>query len=191
MTKKSVVLYLSITGLLLTGAIGWYVVAFRSQPTGDLPKFSGQRAYEDVKTQVAFGPRWPDSAGHAQLQDWIRSELESAGWQVDIQESEAMGHPIENIVAKRSEESPQIIFGAHYDTRIYADNDPDLSKREEFVPGANDGASGVAVLLELARTLPENTPPIWLVFFDAEDTGNIESWYWILCSREFVKNKNF
>ena len=54
--------------------------------------------------------------------------------------------------------------------------------------GTNDGASGVAVLLELARTLPEDTSPIWLVFFDAEDNGNIEGWDWILGSREFVKN---
>lgn len=188
MTKKFALLYLAIIGLLLTGAIGWYVFAFRSEPKADTSVFNGQRAYEDVKTQVALGPRWPGSEGHAQLQEWIRSELEAAGWQVEIQQSEAMGHPIENIVAKKSEASPQIIFGAHYDTRIYADHDPDSSKHEEYVPGANDGASGVAVLLELARTLPEDTPPIWLVFFDAEDNGNIEGWDWILGSREFVKN---
>lgn len=188
MTKKYAILYLAVIGLLLAGAIGWYVLAFRSEPNADTSVFNGQRAYEDVKTQVDLGPRWPGSEGHAQLQDWMQSELEAAGWQVEIQESEAMGHPIENIVAKRSDESPQIIFGAHYDTRIYADRDSDSSKHEEYVPGANDGASGVAVLLELARTLPDDTPPIWLVFFDAEDNGDIESWDWILGSREFVKN---
>ena len=189
MTKKSVVLYLAIIGFLLTSVIGWYVFAFRSQPTSDSSIFDGQRAYEDVKTQVAFGPRVPGSEGHAKIIEWMRSELESTGWQVEIQESKALGHPIKNIVAKRNDESPQIIFGAHYDTRIYADNDPDLSKRRrEYVPGANDGASGVAVLLELARSLPEDSPSIWLVFFDAEDNGNIESWDWILGSREFVKN---
>jgi Zn-dependent M28 family amino/carboxypeptidase len=56
------------------------------------------------------------------------------------------------------------------------------------VPGANDGASGVAVLLELARKLPDDTVPVWLVFFDAEDNGNIDGWDWLLGSREFVKN---
>jgi Zn-dependent M28 family amino/carboxypeptidase len=190
MAKKSVALYLSIIGFLLIGVIGWYVFAFRSQPTTDVSVFDGQRAYEDVNTQVEFGPRVPESEGHVKIIEWMREELESAGWQVEIQESEALGHPIKNIVAKRSEESPQIIFGAHYDTRIYADNDPDPSKHQVYVPGANDGASGVAVLLELARSLPEDIPPIWLVFFDAEDNGNIESWDWILGSREFVKNNS-
>lgn len=188
MSKKSVVLYLSIIGFIFAGLIGWYVFAFQSQPTTDFSSFDGQRAYEDVKTQVVFGPRVPGTQGHAQIQEWIRNELETAGWQVEIQESEALGHPIKNVIAKRGSESPQIILGAHYDTRIYADNDPDSSNHDDYVPGANDGASGVAVLLELARTLPENVPPLWLVFFDAEDNGNIESWDWILGSREFVEN---
>ncbi|HKY54416.1 MAG TPA: M28 family peptidase [Anaerolineales bacterium] len=199
MTRTSVVLYLSIIGILLISAIGWYVFAFRSQPTPtdqtpvkpDSTIFDGQRAYADVQTQVAFGLRVPGSEGHAKIVDWIRMELEAAGWQVEVQESQALGHPIKNIVAKRNNESPQIIFGAHYDTRIYADSDPDPLKHKEPVPGANDGASGVAVLLELARSLPEDTPPIWLVFFDAEDNGNIAGWDWILGSREFVKNNSF
>ena len=192
MTKKSIILYLSIIGILLISAIGWYVFAFRSQPTmGSNVTFNGQRAYTDVKIQVAFGPRVPGTEGHAKILEWMRSELEAAGWQVEVQESEALGHPIKNMVAKRNSESPQIIFGAHYDTRIYADSDPDPSKRKEYVPGANDGASGVAILLELARSLPDDTAPIWLVFFDAEDNGNIETWDWILGSREFVMNHDF
>ena len=190
MNKKSVVLYLSIIGFLLASAIGWYAFAFRSQHTTDSATFDGQRAYSDVQTQVAFGPRTPGSEGHSKIQEWIRNELESTGWQVETQESEALGHPIKNIVAKRNTESPQIIFGAHYDTRIYADHDPDPTKYTEYVPGANDGASGVAVLLELARSLPNDTDPIWLVFFDAEDNGNIESWDWILGSRAFVENNS-
>jgi len=191
MTKKSVVLYLSIIGVLLAGAIGWYAFAFRSQPKTNSTIFDGQRAYSDVQAQVALGPRTPGSDGHAKVQEWIRKELESAGWQVEIQESEALGHHIKNVVAKRNNESPKIIFGAHYDTRIYADHDPDPARQTEYVPGANDGASGVAVLLELARSLPDDTTPIWLVFFDAEDNGNIEGWDWILGSREFVGNNSF
>jgi Zn-dependent M28 family amino/carboxypeptidase len=191
MTKKSVVLYLSIIGFLLAGAIGWYAFAFRSQPKSNSATFDGQRAYSDVQAQVALGPRTPGSEGHANVQEWIRRELESAGWQVEIQESEALGHPIKNIVAKRNNKSPKIIFGAHYDTRLHADHDADPAKQTEHVPGANDGASGVAVLLELARSLPDETALTWLVFFDAEDNGNIESWDWILGSREFVKNNSF
>jgi len=188
MTNRSIALYLSIIGLIFLSTIGWYAFAIRSQPTPDPVSFDGQRAYADVQTQVAFGARIPGTEGHAKIQEWMREELAEAGWQVEVQESEALGHPIQNIVTKRNDESPQIIFGAHYDSRMFADNDADSANHSLQVPGANDGASGVAVLLELARTLPEDTVPIWLVFFDAEDNGNIEGWDWILGSREFVKN---
>jgi glutaminyl-peptide cyclotransferase len=188
LTKKSIALYLSIIGLLLLSAIGWYIYSFLAQPTTVPATFDGQRAYADVQTQVAFGSRVPGTEGHAKVQEWIRSELESAGWQVEIQESQSMGHPVKNIVAKRSDEPPQIILGAHYDTRMFADQDPDPAQHTNYVPGANDGASGVAVLLGLARSLPEDAIPLWLVFFDTEDNGNIPGWDWILGSREFVKN---
>ncbi|RPJ29242.1 MAG: M28 family peptidase [Chloroflexi bacterium] len=188
MTKRTRALSLLLVGLLLMGAAVWYAYWLRSQPEAAPVMFDGQRAYADVQTQVAFGARLPGSEGHARVQEWIDEELVEAGWQVEVQESEALGHPIQNIVAKRSAESPQIIIGAHYDSRMFADNDPDPAQHTSFVPGANDGASGVAVLLELARSLPEKTVPIWLVFFDAEDNGRIEGWDWILGSREFVKN---
>jgi len=191
-TKKSIALYLGIIGLLLLVAAGWYGYAFLTQPeptaTSGTLTFDGIRAYSDVQTQVALGPRIPGSQGHAQVLEWIRDELVKAGWQVEIQASEALGHPIKNIVAKRNAASPEIILGAHYDTRMYADQDPNPENNLKPVPGANDGASGVAVLLELARTLPQETVNLWLVFFDAEDNGRIEGWDWILGSREFVEN---
>lgn len=188
MNKKTRALSLLIIGLLLIGAAGWYAYSLRSQPEVVPVMFDGQRAYADVQTQVAFGARLPGSEGHARVVEWIGQELVKAGWQVEVQESEALGHPVKNIVAKRSAEPPQIIIGAHYDSRMFADNDPDAAQHTSFVPGANDGASGVAVLLELARSLPKETVPVWLVFFDAEDNGRIEGWDWILGSREFVKN---
>ena len=187
MTKKSVALYLSIIGFLLLGAIDLYAYSFYSQPVAAPTAFDGPRAYEDVKTQVACGSRVPGTEGHAKLLEWIQTELKSAGWQVEVQESEAMGHPVQNIVAKRNTGAPQIIIGAHYDTRMFADQDPDPAQHTHYVPGANDGASGVAVLLGLARSLPKDTVPVWLVFFDTEDNGNIQGWDWILGSREFVK----
>lgn len=186
MTRKSITLSFVIVGLVLVSLAGWYMYSSRSRPTTSAA-FDGQRAYADVKTQVAFGPRVPKSEGHARVQKWIKQELNNAGWQVEVQESEALGHPVENIVAKRSNDPPQIVVGAHYDSRMYADNDPDPAQHTNFVPAANDGASGVAVLLELARSLPKQTVAVWLVFFDAEDNGRIEGWDWILGSREFVK----
>ena len=192
MTNRSARLFLSILTSLVLIAAGWYIYSYSrpAQPEIDPATFNGQRAYADVETQVGFGPRIPGTEGHTKIREWMRDELVAVGWQVEVQDSEVLGHPIKNVIAKRSDESPQIIFGAHYDTRMFADRDPDPSQHTNPVPGANDGASGVAVLLELARTLPEETRPIWLVFFDAEDNGNIEGWDWILGSREFVQNNS-
>ncbi|MFM8369053.1 MAG: M28 family peptidase [Chloroflexota bacterium] len=186
MNKRAVVLYLSIILGLLLIVTGWYAASFLTVEAAST-SFNGDRAYADVQTQVDMGPRTPGSAGHAQIREWMRAELESAGWIVEVHESERLGKPIYNIIAKRGEEQPQIILAAHYDTRFIADHDPDESKRDQPVPGANDGASGVSVLLELARTLPKDTVPTWLVFFDAEDNGRIEGWDWILGSRAFVE----
>jgi len=186
MTKRAALLYLSLIGVLLLLVIGYYAVSFSAveqTPTS----FDGTRALADVQTQVEFGPRFPGSQGHARVRAWMQAELEEAGWTVEVHESERLGHPIYNIIAKRGDAPAQIILGAHYDTRMFADNDPNPAKHSEPVPGANDGASGVAVLLELARTLPDDTIPVWLVFFDTEDNGRIEGWDWILGSRAFVE----
>jgi Zn-dependent M28 family amino/carboxypeptidase len=174
--------------VLFIATLGWYAYSLLSQPEPAPTDFNGFRAYADVQTQVSFGPRIPGSDGHAQVQDWMRAELESAGWDVEIQTSTRLGNPVENLIAKRNDANPEIIIGAHYDTRMFADNDADVANHDEPVPGANDGASGVAVLLELARTLPKDSVNVWLVFFDAEDNGRIEGWDWILGSREFVEN---
>ena len=186
MTRKKVALYLIVIGLMLMGVVGWYAASFRTEETGPV-EFDGSRALADAEAQVAFGPRTPGSEGHAKVQAWMRAELESAGWIVEVQSSQMLGHPVENLIANRSDAAPQIILGAHYDTRFFADNDPNLALRSEPMPGANDGASGVAVLLGLARSLPADGVPVWLVFFDSEDNGRIDGWDWILGSRAFVK----
>jgi glutaminyl-peptide cyclotransferase len=192
MTRKSIAFYLTGIGILLLIVAGWYAIAFLGTSASPKPEsFDGQRALADVETQVAFGPRTPGSSGHAQIIEWMRAELSSAGWDSRIQSAERLGHPIQNVIAYRGDEKPQIILGAHYDTRLHADNDPDPAKRPDPVPGANDGASGVAVLLELARVLPKDSVPIWLVFFDAEDDGNIEGWDWLLGSQAFVDELDF
>ncbi len=192
MTKKTIAFYLAGIGILLLIVAGWYAFAFLGSPTSPKSEtFDGQHALADVETQVAFGPRTPGSSGHAQILEWMRAELSSAGWDSRIQSAERLGHPIQNVIAYRGDENPQIILGAHYDTRMLADNDPDPAKQLDPVPGANDGASGVAVLLELARVLPKDSVPAWLVFFDAEDDGNIEGWDWLLGSQAFVDELDF
>lgn len=172
--------------LTLIAYSAWRVAKGWGLPQATLGEFDGQKALQDVQYQTSLGARIPGSAAHAQVVEWMRSELESAGWQAEVQNSAAMGHPIQNIVARRSNLPPQIILAAHYDSRLVADRDADPSKRSEPVPGANDGASGVAVLLELARRLPSDTVPVWLVFFDVEDNGGLPGWDWILGSRAFV-----
>jgi Zn-dependent M28 family amino/carboxypeptidase len=121
--------------------------------------------------------------------EWLVASLKEFDWQVEVQELEYAGQKIRNVVAKQGSQGDWLILGAHYDTRIYADRDPDPNKQKDPVMGANDGASGVAVLLELARVLPDELDKqIWLVFFDAEDNGHIPGWDWILGSRAFVEN---
>ncbi|MCZ2127328.1 MAG: M28 family peptidase [Anaerolineales bacterium] len=185
MNKRSAALYLSIILGLALVVGGWYLVAFLTYNSS--APFDGARAYADVQTQVDMGSRAPGADGHAQIQNWLRAELESAQWTVDVHETTRLNHPIYNLIAKRGTESPQIILAAHYDTRAFADNDPDPALHFTPVLGANDGASGAAVLLELARTLPKDSVPVWLVFFDAEDQGRIEGWDWILGSRAFAE----
>jgi Zn-dependent M28 family amino/carboxypeptidase len=190
MTRRATIIYLAIIAALLTIVIIWYTASFLTVET-DPVIFDGQRALADVQKQVAFGPRTPGSEGHLKIREWMHTELESAGWIVEVQEIQQLGHPGFNVIAKRNDDKPQIILGAHYDSRLLADNDPDPAHWTQPVPAANDGASGVAVLVELARTLPDDTVPLWLVFFDLEDNGRIEGWDWILGSRAFVDELQF
>ncbi len=186
MNRRRILFYLIAIGILFALAIGWYARAFILGQATTTAKFDGERALADVQTQVAFGPRIPGSEAHAKILEWMRRELESAGWQVQVQETQAMGHPVQNLVAFRTAEPPQIILGAHYDSRLQASRDPDPAKQTQPVPGANDGASGVAILLGLAHSLPKNTVPVTLVFFDAEDNGDIPGWDWLLGSKAYV-----
>jgi glutaminyl-peptide cyclotransferase len=155
---------------------------------GESKQFNAERAYQDVVYQVSLGPRIPGSKAHQEVQSWISKEIEAAGWKFESQNGNFENVPIRNLIAKRGSGARWIILAAHYDSRIYADRDPDITKQNEPVPGANDGASGVAILIELARSLRKNNfdQTIWLVFLDAEDNGNINSYDWSMGSRFFV-----
>jgi hypothetical protein len=144
--------------------------------------FSGELALQHVADQLAHGPRPTGSSQLLTSGDEIQSKLRSLGWKVEQDvhtlDMGSIQVPVRNLVA-RFGQGPTVILGAHYDTRIWADQDPDPALREENVPGANDGGSGVAVLLELARVISDHyvaKSEIRLVFFDAEDNGNIAPW---------------
>ncbi|OJX41507.1 MAG: hypothetical protein BGO78_01905 [Chloroflexi bacterium 44-23] len=150
--------------------------------------FSGESALKFAESQLAFGNRTPGSHAHQLTIEFIQNKLNEFGWQTNLQEEDLGFYTIKNIIASRNLTSkPWIILAAHYDTRFFADQDPNPQNRLLPVPGANDGASGVAVLLELARVLPPSLERnVWLVFFDAEDQGRINNWDWILGSTSFV-----
>jgi glutaminyl-peptide cyclotransferase len=193
-TTTSITISFIILTLLGTTIVSWQKILLQSSPSDKKSQqFNGDRALKDIEFQVSLGPRIPGTPGHKQITEWMTSELSSNDWDVEIQYAEMLGHEVINVVGKRvgigEPERPWIILGAHYDTRIFADEDPDPANRMLPVPGANDGASGVAVLLELARILPDEVEQdIWLVFFDAEDNGNIPEWDWIMGSSAFVQS---
>lgn len=153
------------------------------------PHFDGERALTLVGDQLAFGPRIPGSPAHQAAADWIISQLAQAGWQTEEQVFEADGQTLRNLIATsgHSDAAP-ILLGTHYDTRPIADRDPEMP--DQPVPGANDGASGVAVLLEIANVLDLSRlpAPLWLAFFDGEDGGGAAGGEWILGSRHFAQH---
>jgi glutaminyl-peptide cyclotransferase len=149
--------------------------------------FNSERALNDVKSQVDFGPRTMGSAAHKQAVNYIVDQLKDKNWLVEIQDAVVSGQPIKNIIAKRGAGTPWVILGSHYDSRMYADQDKNPANRKQPVPGANDGASSSAILLELARVIPADiNKQIWLVFFDDEDNGNAVGSGWSVGSTYFV-----
>jgi len=141
--------------------------------------FDGEEALLLAGRQMTFGARIPGTAAHAEAEEWIAASLEALGWETSVHTVIYRGVELHNLVGKRgaSNDGP-IVIGAHYDTRPKADRDP--VDPEQPVPGANDGASGVAILLELARVLPSDLDgrEIWLTFFDGEDSGGLDGWEW-------------
>lgn len=154
---------------------------------GNIP-FDGRSAFTYLEAQMAIGDeRWPGSEGHVLVGDYIVETLEGFNWTVEQQYFDYRGVQGRNIIGKANEGvGPVIILGAHYDTRRVADQTPGGRDNQWPVPGAVDGASGVAVLLEMARVLSlQDTPrEVWLAFFDLEDNGSngLPGWDWIVGS---------
>ena len=144
------------------------------------PQFSGDSAYAYCAAQCAFGPRTMNSAAHDSCGSWIAATFRRHGLDVSLQQATLRGYdgtPLRatNIMASyRPEATERILLCAHWDSRPWADNDPDTANWRKPVMAANDGASGVAVLLELARIIGgQDSLAIGVDFvcFDAEDWG--------------------
>jgi glutaminyl-peptide cyclotransferase len=167
-------LVVACSWLLTAGQAIWQVVRPQPSPTppaaSALTDFDARRAAGVLSFLAALGPRTPGSDALSVTAERIEQDLADSGWQVETQLFELEGVARRNIIARAGAGAPLALLGAHYDASPLADRDPNETNRTLPAPGANDGASGVAVLLELARTLePEDLPgPVWLVFFDGQ-----------------------
>jgi glutaminyl-peptide cyclotransferase len=174
-----------------------------------VPQFNADSAYFFVQRQVAFGPRVPNTPAHRKAGDYLVQQLKRYGAEVTTQEFSAVTFDnqkvsLKNIIASFSpEKKKRILLAAHWDTRPFADKDKE--KPNAPFDGANDGGSGVGVLLEIARVLSSNPLPdtgIDIILFDGEDWGEKEgeqstrplppgfTEWWCLGSQYWARNKH-
>lgn len=149
----------------------------------DIPDFDADSAYAFIDAQVAFGPRVPGTPAHEKCENYIVSSLRKFGADtVSVQRTTVTAFdgtrlPVANIMASFNNGAPRkVLLVAHYDTRPFADEEKEKSKRNTPIDGANDGGSGVGVLLEIARQLGQKAPQIGIdmLFTDVEDYGTSE-----------------
>jgi len=172
-------------------------------PTKQVPAFSGDSAFSYVAQTLSFGARVPGSEAQKQCSDWLIAQLKRFGADVKIMRTTAQAYdgtvlPIVNIVGSfKPEARNRILIMSHWDSRHVADEDPDPAKRQQPVMGANDGASGVGVILELARQASLQQPNMGIDLFltDAEDYGAPDDWqgshreeWWALGTQEWCRN---
>ena len=167
------------TGMMMKNLIFILLFLFAGCKTEQI-NFDGDAAFNILQQQCDFGPRNPGSKGYLECKKFLISSLHASADTVFTQNfsyTELYEHntfELENIIAQFVVESDKhILLGAHWDTRPWADYDPNPTNRTTPILGANDGASGVAVLLELAKMFSVNRPPvnITIILFDGEDMG--------------------
>jgi glutaminyl-peptide cyclotransferase len=160
------------------------------------PVFDGQRAFSDLVTQCSFGPRVAGTEAHGKTAEFLLASLRETTDICRVQKFSVFDslagqkREMTNIIASYyPDQKKRTLICAHWDSRPYSDQDPDSSKHSLPVPGANDGASGTALLLEIGRLLKDFRPPVGvdIVLFDGEDYGT-DDWLggWLMGSRYFV-----
>ena len=165
--------------VLVVLALGCQARAGGDKPSGP-PEFNGTGAFKYVEQQLAFGPRIPNTPGHVKTGDWLLTELRARADTVIVQSfqqktSKGQTLKLRNFFARfRPQATERVLFLAHWDTRPFADKSANLGQQRLPVPGANDGASGVAVLLGVADALKARAPAVGvdLLFVDGEDYGD-------------------
>ena len=176
--------------------------------------FNADSAYAFCAAQCQYGPRTMNSEAHEQCGQWIAAQFKQYGYDVELQKADLKGYDgtilkSTNIIARTPQSAkPRILICAHWDSRPWADNDPDSANWKKPVMAANDGAWGVAVMLELARLLQKNDSAnvaVDFVCFDAEDwgvpqwenDGDADSWalgaqYWAEnCSKQVAQSYQY
>lgn len=147
-----------------------------------VPEFSADSAYAYIEKQVSFGPRVPGSPAQRKCADWMSAKFKSFGYEVTEQKFTGLLYdkttvPGINLVASyKPEASKRILLAAHWDSRPLSDKDP--GQKNKAIDGANDGASGVGVLMEIARNLVKDSAGVGVdfVLFDVEDWGAPDSY---------------
>ncbi len=160
--------------------MGFILLVIFSGCGSAIPDFDEQNAFSLLEQQCDFGPRNPGSPGYFNCRQFLIEELSATADTVLLNQF-LLTNPVSgeeynltNIIGRFNPEADKsLLIGAHWDTRPWADRDPDPARRNEPILGANDGASGVAVILEIARILKAQRPDwrIELVLFDGEDMG--------------------
>jgi hypothetical protein len=149
---------------------------------GPQTAFDGEQAMAYARAQLEFGPRVPGTAGHRRTGDWIVAQMRQRAdtvieqrWTHVTQRGDSL--PLRNILARfRPAETARVLYIAHWDTRPTADSDRNLGNRQLPIPGANDGASGVALLVAVGDVLKKTPPTVGvdLLFVDGEDYGSFD-----------------
>jgi len=154
--------------------------------------FDGDRALTIAEDLCAMGPRPAGSPQGWKTGAYILQQLQTMGLKTSHVDFTAGSAQLRNIAAMLGDSGPLLVVATHYDTRLVADLDPDPAKRQLPSPGANDGASGVAVLLELARTLDASQLQhrVWLVFLDGEANAGVPDWEGQLGSKYFLDGRH-
>lgn len=145
----------------------------------NVPAFSADSAYAHIAAQTAFGPRVPGTEAHRLCAEYLTSTLKRYGaeatqWRKQITDISGNSFELVNIIGRiNPKATKRILLAAHWDSRRWADEDPDESKHSTPIDGANDGASGVGVILEMARVMAAHNPAVGIdiLFTDAEDSG--------------------